>query len=135
LRSTPGWLPRRSPCATFLRCATLSASTTRRSSGSLRRARSPCRTSCRKVGLTDDASYEPGFAVQLAPKDIDLAAAAAPPARCSESPGTAWKQPSKLATTTTTSPPSTICESPRHSPPAGRHSRKPPEEGTACANF
>ncbi|MGA5200378.1 hypothetical protein [Streptomyces variegatus] len=27
----------------------------------------------------DDASYAPGFAVQLAPKDIDLAAAAATP--------------------------------------------------------
>jgi 3-hydroxyisobutyrate dehydrogenase len=32
-----------------------------------------------KVGLMDDASYAPGFAVQLALKDIDLAAAAAAP--------------------------------------------------------
>ncbi|MER5407540.1 NAD(P)-dependent oxidoreductase [Streptomyces sp. NPDC002769] len=33
----------------------------------------------RKVGAMDDASYAPGFAVQLALKDIDLAAAAATP--------------------------------------------------------
>ncbi|MFF5483551.1 NAD(P)-dependent oxidoreductase [Streptomyces sp. NPDC012935] len=32
-----------------------------------------------KVGLMDDASYAPGFAVQLALKDIDLAAGAAAP--------------------------------------------------------
>ncbi|MFD6186004.1 NAD-binding protein [Streptomyces goshikiensis] len=32
-----------------------------------------------KVGLMDAASYAPGFAVQLALKDIDLAAAAAAP--------------------------------------------------------
>jgi 3-hydroxyisobutyrate dehydrogenase-like beta-hydroxyacid dehydrogenase len=32
-----------------------------------------------KVGLMDEASYAPGFAVQLALKDIDLAAAAAAP--------------------------------------------------------
>ncbi|WP_351237290.1 NAD(P)-dependent oxidoreductase [Streptomyces sp. NPDC002133] len=32
-----------------------------------------------KVGVMDDASYAPGFAVQLALKDIDLAAAAAAP--------------------------------------------------------
>lgn len=32
-----------------------------------------------KVGAMDDAAYAPGFAVQLALKDLDLASAAAPP--------------------------------------------------------
>ncbi|WP_329292780.1 hypothetical protein [Streptomyces sp. NBC_01455] len=55
----------------------------------------------------DDASYAPGFAVQLALKDIELAAAPPPPAPCSRPYETVSKRPSQPATTTTTSPPST----------------------------
>jgi 3-hydroxyisobutyrate dehydrogenase-like beta-hydroxyacid dehydrogenase len=60
-----------------------------------------------KVAAMDAASYAPGFAVQLALKDIDLAAAAAAPSPLLRPSAIAWRRPWQLGTTMTTWPPST----------------------------
>lgn len=70
----------------------------------------------RKVSAMDDASYAPGFAVELALKDLDLASVAAAPSPCCKPSATAWTRPPRPGTTGTTSRPSTTSGSRR---PAG----------------